>query len=1022
MSFEPLIMFQASAGSGKTYQLVRRYVSLLARGARPDGILATTFSRKAADEIFQRIVSLLIECAEDETAAQSVASFIEVPTFDSVKAGELLTTLLEQISSLPIETLDSFAQKFARLFSSEIELPDTWDIPSQYHMQQLEQMVLQDVLQKKTPEERRELLYTITTADASRSVFNRIFQKLTRLTDLSLHVPVEAWDWSFDELEPKFFTSSATNVKEIVDSFDRLPDVLRLNGAPDLRWKKMLTKSKSALKEEAWSEFIKSGLAKSLLEGKTEFSGTEIRKDWEEAFREALSFVSKRMAEDMLKDSRFVGSFLESYQAALLAEKSRSRCYGFSDIKILLANTVSSLDMLHIAYRLDRRISHVLIDEYQDTTRSEWHVLSKLTDEIASSPDNERSALIVGDPKQGIYGWRGGVATLFREVKESYPHMRSVDLKESYRSSPIVISFLNKLFTDLEECSLFDEHRSVVKDWLGAYSAHHAARNDIPGYISLETIGEEESAGSSSEYIADRVNELLQQNSSLEIAILVRKNKEILPFVRACESLGLQVSAEGGSALTDSVIVVACLHLLQIVMYRGDTRSRYHIQQTPIAEWLVNRYGDFDGGLDSLTAEIAERGLASVLQDVITACIKISTPRDVTRCEQLMRLALAHDNKSYSQIGDFIRYVRAERVQDEGAGIVRVMTIHKSKGLEFDAVFLPELTYAMDTAQDRDFLKYERLSGEIEKLLPYVKKEERQLFGRIEKMYNAVIRNQLTEELSVLYVALSRAKYALYLYAQETGKGVKLTPANILIKEFLNGGESTYEDGNSQWANHIHVQEESSELNSVRYVVRQKSQEGTLRKKFLQKKRPSQSNNYLVIRKNSRAQLRGTLIHRLIEKIDWYPNREEQPSFLKDLLMSCVAGIDPTTESLSDEIVSILQTEVVAHCFQSSRYGANPSQLKLYRELPFSFIEQEMNSEQYVVSGVIDRLVVNEDGVAEILEFKTGYVSSESNMLENQFSEQLALYRRAVLAIFPKVVTELRTTVCFIDRGELISS
>jgi ATP-dependent exoDNAse (exonuclease V) beta subunit len=1015
-------MYQASAGAGKTFQLVHRYISLLARGARPEAILATTFSRKAAHEIFQRIITRLLECVDDSSAAEEVAHIIESHDFDSTKAGELLASLLEQISSLPIETLDSFAQRFGRLFSTEIGLPETWDIPSEYHMQQLEQSVLEMFMEGESPEKRHELLHLITKFDASRNVFERIFQKLSRLTELSFGVSPTVWEWEFEALEPRFTTTSTKTAQDVIEQFRMLSIPLTKGGKPDQRWEKMLTKSIQLLETGSWGDFLGSRAAKSVVSGDKSFSGKPFAVEWEEAFHDALSLISIEVAENLIRKSRFLGVFLDRYQSYLFAEKSRTRRYGFSDVKTVLAYAIHSLDMLHIAYRMDRRISHVLIDEFQDTTRTEWKILSKLTDEIAAAPSSERSALIVGDPKQGIYGWRGGVADLFKEVRERYPHLEMKPLKKSFRSSPIIISFLNDFFLHLQQEELLQQYSHVVADWLDGFTPHEAAKESAPGFVTMEWLSRDEAESDDDVacIVAEQAKTLLQVHSGLEIAILVRKNREILPYVRACEALDLHVSAEGGSPLTDSPVVVACLHLLQAVCHPADTRSLYHVEQTPLASWLFHEYGESEVGLGRLSIDIEQIGLAPMLQRIIRAWDGTTAPKDVQRCEQLMRLALNHDTQPHADLADFIRFVRSERVQDEGAGIVRIMTVHKSKGLEFDAVFLPQLHYAMNRLQERDFLKQESRSGELEKIIPFPDQSMRSLFAHLDAMHGNIVGEQVKEELSVLYVALSRAKHGLYFYLREAGSQKTVTPAELIASRFIPDRRSKYEVGDPHWMCSLSVEKEINEVATSREVppVTWKSEEK--RHRFFPTKKPSQREGAISHRQSTSAEARGRLVHNIIERIDWLSEEIRNPKYLEELHTECSIAMPHISRYAIEEVLSLLTAEPVASCFNHSRYQCSPTALRLYRELPFSFIEEVKNGKQHIVTGVIDRIVVVEETWIELIEFKTGYLRHELDDLHSQCRGQMTLYMKALSGLFPHIRL-VRPTVCFLDRGQLLS-
>ena len=595
-------------------------------------------------------------------------------------------------------------------------------------------------------------------------------------------------------------------------------------------------------------------------------------------------------------------------------------------------------------------------------------------------------------------------------------------LKKSFRSSPVIISVLNNFFLHLQQEESLQPYSQVVADWLDGFSPHEAAKESAPGFVAMEWVpsDEVESDDEVACIVAEQAKGLLQVQSGLEIAILVRKNREILPYVRACEALGLHVSAEGGSPLTDSPVVVACLHLLQAVCHPADTRSLYHVEQSPLASWLFHEYGELGTWREKISTDIEQRGLAPMLQRTIRAWDSTTAPKDLQRCEQLLRLALNHDTQPHVDLADFIRFVRSERVQDEGAGIVRIMTVHKSKGLEFDAVFLPQLHYPMNRLQERDFLKQEGRSGELEKIIPFPDQNTRRLFAQLDDMHGNIVSEQVKEELSVLYVALSRAKHGLYLYLQEAGSQKTLTPAELIASRFIPEGRSQYALGDPDWMSSLSVEKAGGEVATSRIIPQRTWKSVGRRHRFFPTKKPSHREGVPASRQSTGAEARGRLVHHIIEQIDWLSGEVANSKYLDELHAVCSVAHPGISHDAISEVLSLLRADHVADCFDQSRYECSPTALKLYRELPFSFIEQAKNGSQHIVTGVIDRIVVVDDTWIELIEFKTGYLTHELEDLHSHFRGQMTLYMKALSRLFPRIRL-VRPTFCFLDRGELLS-
>lgn len=1007
-------MLEASAGSGKTYNLVRRYFQVLSRGADPDRVLATTFSRKAAKEIFDRIIVLLLECSEDEMKAKELGKSIGRSDLTSDHCYQIFLGVTEQFSAMPIGTLDSFAQKLARLFASDLSLPEDWAIPTGVEERYLQEVALRSVLSEHTNAERKELLGLITAPDSSRSVFSRLFGKVSRLGVVARETDDQQWWWELGELG----LSKSGDKGELVEKARLLEIPKTKSNTPDKRWLNAHEKSIRSLEADDWKAFLKQGIAASLLDEKDKFGGKEIPTEWGEVYSDLTKLAAYALGVELLRRTHIVRGFLSGYLKKLEESKLEQRLFGFSEVKERLAKSLTALDSRHVAYRLDRRIDHVLVDEFQDTTLPEWEMIQSLSDEIAAAPLQDRSVFIVGDPKQSIYGWRGALPQLFAHVKAIYPHLEIGTLRRSFRSSPVIIECINTFFSHLKKSDRLQKYSSVVGKWMEGFSLHEAAKEELPGFVSFEPVNRGEQ-GVFYQSIAKRISDLLLNCPNLEVAILVRTNKQILPYVLACEELGLEVSAEGGNAITDSPLVLALLHLCHLLSHPRDTVSLYHVRQTPLESWLFSEEGTPEAGIALLRRRVEEEGLCPVLREAAALFSECSSRRDEARVEILLQMALEFDQGPFRSLDSFIERVRTEQVEEGGVGVVRIMTVHKSKGLEFDAVFLPELTDSWDVMNEREILRGGTGNGdqigEAGKVILYADRFTRKAIPQLQELYDQGVRKQVREELSVLYVALSRARHALYIFLSDESSS-RLSSSALLEECFLGGGGELAVSGAEKWFEEI-PRKESVDRESVTVYLPEISAKEWPRKRFFHVKSPSEHDSPTVSLNEIRSEQRGNFFHAVCQEIEWL---RIEPIFEAKRWNQFYErfGLDESKgERYANELEARLRVEAFRPCFERDTYS-DWDEVSVFLELPFSYFE-----EGQIVLGIVDRVVVaRRDGemLVRIFDLKTGYGDESEDALKSRFSGQLRAYRGAVQKIFQGATLNVQSYLCLLDRGELL--
>jgi ATP-dependent exoDNAse (exonuclease V) beta subunit len=270
------------------------------------------------------------------------------------------------------------------------------------------------------------------------------------------------------------------------------------------------------------------------------------------------------------------------------------------------------------------------------------------------------------------------------------------------------------------------------------------------------------------------VCELRRRQPYCEIAILTRSNPPIGRLISRLRSLGIDASQEGGNPLTDSAGVELILSVLRLADHPGDTVASYHVRQSPLADRFclagscdeeAKQGAEFARTVSrTIRAKLVEGGLGRTVSNLVADLRPMVGLRDRERLRQLVTLAHRFEPSFRLRTVDFIDFVEMERVASPTAKPVRVMTIHMSKGLEFDAVILPELDVELIGTADLLITRANDLIAPPRSAVRYCSKERRAYLSEgWQGAFEQDEDDRTTGTLCTLYVALTRAKHALHI-------------------------------------------------------------------------------------------------------------------------------------------------------------------------------------------------------------------------------------------------------------------
>ncbi|HMP80490.1 MAG TPA: UvrD-helicase domain-containing protein, partial [Pirellulaceae bacterium] len=464
---------QASAGTGKTFALSNRFLRLVALGAPPESILAATFTRKGAGEIMDRVIGRLCHAAGDASAARQLGEFLGID-LNQETARQLLRRMCTGLHRLQIGTIDSFFHRLARVMSLDLGLPLDWDIAEGTSLTPLVRQALAAML---GDQQIVELLQLISPGDADRSIAERALETIGQTYELYRESLPSAWEQELNH--------PPVRGEDVGAFIARWSDLVIERDKQRNRWLAEL----EFLSLAAWDDLADSTPLANVNGNNYRYYGA-MPENLVEAYRELSTLVARAVRHELGQRTAAAGELAARYARELHPRQVRQGVLRFDDITYLLNGVADVLDGM-AQTRLDTRIEHVLLDEFQDTSPSQWRVLAPLVERVTAM-GSRGSFYCVGDKKQAIYAWRGGVAEIFDAVESRLAGRLEPcePLVASRRSAQPIIDTVNRTFANLGAVNEPDEspNRTILDQVQSSFPHHITALTDVPGYVALERV------------------------------------------------------------------------------------------------------------------------------------------------------------------------------------------------------------------------------------------------------------------------------------------------------------------------------------------------------------------------------------------------------------------------------------------------------------------------------------------------------------------------------------------------------
>jgi ATP-dependent helicase/nuclease subunit A len=1080
-------IIQAPAGSGKTELITQRYLKLLTTVEHPEEIVAITFTNKAVAQMQERIIkSLLMAQKSPPTKAHELVSY-QLAKAVLKRSQEKGWSLFENPQRLKISTIDAFCFRLtgqlpiASQFGAKLNITD--DAQFLYNMASER---IFDLLDEKEAwsealtilclhlgnnlEHIKELLSTMLgkrdqwlgftsqdlKSDTLRQELEAAFalenaNKLEQIhKELSAPIATELLaiiryaSVNLESSDPIYSVLSQTSTlpAPLLENKERWQKIVALFLTGDQKWRKQATnqigfpapsssKNKQEKEELAnWKQRYKNLV--------TEMSAHESLLG---AMRDTLSLPDTQYTEDQWL-------ILNALLTLLPVAAAELRLLFIQESTVdYIENTLAALMALgddespsDLALILDHQIKHLLVDEFQDTSHSQFQLIQRLT---AGWENNDgRSLFLVGDPMQSIYRFRQAEVGLFIQAREDgigNVRLTPLTLSTNFRSTTTIVNWINETF------QLAFPKKENIQSGVVIYSPSEAVHPSVPtSSIQCFTQIEDKTRKNEASKIALQIGQIRKKQPNDSIAILVRSRKHLSQISPALKRIGISFQAIEIEHLATQQMIQDLLALTKAMRHLADKIAWLSLLRAPwcgltLADITILSTSSEENAeltvwqnlnnmslIETLSKEgqmrvahllppiieaIQQRKRVSLRTTIETLWVSLNgqsallDPNRINDAQAYFDLLSTLENQFPIISHDLLEKKTARlfsNIDTHSDGSVQLMTIHKSKGMEFDHVFLPSLDKRPVHNEKQLLIWQEKIlpSGKPSLLLAPIYQTHRKdsRYDFIRQLEQEKIQHELTR---VLYVAATRSKKALYLFANLSldPKGNPKPPEkNSFLALFWKHCETDFLDAITS----DNTEEEAASTEKKSQSLHRLTLSAlNLEKTELTDYQLDDSNTpELTLHEKESSAITGIVIHSLLQNITllgeqwWESIKQTQTSYIQSLYWE--NGMLPQEA----EIEKVLQAVTNTLADQNGRWVLF-SKHHSDAELSIQHIKRHHSS-----TLIIDRTFVDENDVRWIIDYKTAdntlpQVSDFLNHASREHYPQLKQYQQA----FEKIET-----------------
>ena len=1027
-------VYNASAGSGKTFTLVKEYLKILLQSEdkfRFQKVLAITFTNKAAAEMKERILYNLQEFS-DGNKTDIYPEIIKETSLDELtikhKSENILKAILQNYSAFSITTIDSFTHKIIKSFAYDLGLTpnfevelDTGALLSQAVDVLISKIGIEKDITKALIDFSLEKVNEDKSWDISRDL-NEFAKILLNEDDIPHFRALDNKTLDdFIALKNKL----VNHQKKLVKRFQKIGNIgLEIIEAKNLKhndfYYSMLPKHFVALADsiEKVKFFEKNKLRERIQENMyySESKPDDIKFDIESILPELLELYleSEKLYQQYLLNKLALKSIvplatLTKINAELASIKEENNIRLLSEFNQLISDEIKDQPAPFIYERIGQKFMYYFIDEMQDTSVLQWQNLVPLIGNVLSQENS--NLLLVGDGKQAIYRWRGGKAEQFinlgsSEDKSSKANPFKVkkeikELETNYRSYSEIIQFNNRFF---EHASEYFQNNTYKQLFVDGNKQRETAKKG--GYVSIDFLAKEDTKEEEDLKYAKKVLEIIKNLDSNfsrnEVCVLVRKKKDAVAVANYLSENEIKIISSETLLLQNSKKVNFIIDLLQIIQHPNDKKTlidtlyflynhlKIETDQHLFYQKLIGHKNDL------LFKKLSAYGISFDLNffyklpfyEKIEEIIRNFNLIPTSDAYLQFFLDVVFDSqRKGTSVQEFLDFWKQKKdslsiVASESTDAVQIMTIHKSKGLEFPVVIFPydiNIYYQKDPKAWLGNLSANNRFGDFDELLISSSKDIKYVNNSGAEIYQKQIEELELDNFNLLYVALTRPIEQLYIVTENrinAKGGVNINYSSGIFIEYLRK--------NGCW-NNDNLSYSFGDFNRVS-KVKDKTDATQIQEKFISTS--WQEHNIYMLASSSKlwdttrgeAIEFGILIHEIMDKI----------STEKDVEKVVVQYIQ---QGFIDKEISIgiekKIKEIVAH----------PKLKSYFSDDATVFNERKLLAEDKQIV-IPDRLVFNNKNEVTIIDYKTGKPSEEHHI-------QLLTYEQVLQSMDIKVIKKL---------------
>jgi len=1021
-------VYNASAGSGKTFTLVKEYLKVLLNSEDIfsfQKILAVTFTNKAAGEMKERVLSSL----EDFAAGKENDLFnIIIKEIDADKpiiqqrSKKILEAILQNYAAFSITTIDSFTHKIIKSFAYDLGLPQNFEVEMDA-VSLLNQAV--DVLISKIGSDKKltKLLidYSLDKTDDDKSWdisrdLNEFAKVLLNEDDIKhFRALANKKLEDFTNLKTKLYSHQKELKEAIKNVGEAFLDLIENHGIAHKDFMRA-TIPKFFLDLSAKSvniDFLKrSETIEKAIENHQYYSKTtttavaslieNIVPEIINLYAQSKDLYSQFLMNKLALKNIIPLAVLNNINIELEQIKEENNIRLNAEFNQLISDNIKEQPAPFIYERIGQRFQHYFIDEMQDTSELQWQNLIPLIDNALAQENS--NLLLVGDGKQAIYRWRGGKAEQFIELgsplKNPFHVKKEIQsLETNFRSYSEVINFNNSFFQHTANFIQNDSYKNLFIE--GNKQFENSKKG---GFVSLTFLEKEEDKDLEKlkypKKVLEKINKLKDSFSLNEICVLTRTKKDGVAVANYLSENGVDIISSETLLIQNSPKVCFIIDVLKVLQNANDEETRFEVL------YFLHQHLQIKNPKHIFFKEFSKVDNQTIFESLKLYGIsfEISTFYQLPfyeKIEEIIRgFNLIHTSDAYLQffldvvieqqrkstdVADFLEFWELKKdklsiVAPGSSNAVQIMTIHKAKGLEFPVVIFPCDVNIYRQINPKVWLNElpENYDNFEELLIPY-NKELSYVNDTGLEIYNQQREELELDNFNLLYVSLTRAVEQLYVITE-----MKISAKGEENTNFYSGVFINYLIQNKLWKEGVLEYYFGDEIRVSKNELQ--SSVAEIHQKFIST--PWQEHNVVLLAGASKlwdtnqgeAINFGNLFHEILSKII------TEKDVSKIIAAYHQEGIIDKNQLLiiNSTIISVVNHPKLASYFSE--------EVTVYNE------REIVDTDNQII--IPDRLVFLGENEVVIIDYKTGNPSAENH-------QQLLKYERVLKTMHFKVDKKL---------------